>query len=104
VLSQYFRVSVNELESCIKGVATDKAVFGYEYSFEAGKNLLVRAGPSAPQLPVEALSSGEQGRLIIDLALRLAKYASNVGSTSLLLDQRKISMDPAGRRPDSIES
>jgi hypothetical protein len=96
VLSQYFGVSVNELEFCIKGVATDKAVFGYEYSFGAQKSLSVRAGPSAPWLPVEALSSGEQARLVIDLAVSLAKYASNVSSPILLLNQRKILMDPAG--------
>ena len=95
-LSQLFGVSLRELKASIEGVPTDKSVFHFDYAFEADKDLVVSVDPTATHLPVSSLSSGEQARLIVDLAVRLAKYSANIGSTILLLDQASISMDSYG--------
>lgn len=95
-LASYFGMSRLEFKACIDGVPTDESVFGYDYKFDTSGSLRVLRPQAEKYQSVNSLSGGEQWRLIVDVATRVAKHAARVGPIVLLLDQSKIRMDPAG--------
>lgn len=93
-LASQFGVSVAELKRCIEEVSPDVSVFGYDYRFE--EYLKIRTPKKRDFQTVGSLSSGEQSRLLLDVAVKVATFRATVESIVLLVDQAKILMDPQG--------
>jgi hypothetical protein len=93
-LASQFGVSVAELKRCIEEVPPDVSVFGYDYRFE--DYLKIRTPTQRQFQTVGSLSGGEQSRLLLDVAVKVATFRARVESILLLVDQAKIMMDPQG--------
>jgi hypothetical protein len=96
-LSLFFGVSVEELKGCIKGVPTDNSVFGYNYKIHDESELYVNIGSNDDFYFLGMLSGGEQNKLVLDMAVRIATYSAKVKPTVLAIDQSHIiSLDQSG--------
>jgi hypothetical protein len=93
-LASQFTVTVAELKRCIEEVPPDVSVFGYDCRFD--DYLKIRAPKKRQFQTVGSLSSGEQSRLLLDVAVKVSTFRAKVEPIVLLADQAKILMDPQG--------
>ncbi|MBU3932325.1 MAG: hypothetical protein ABIK91_03645 [Pseudomonadota bacterium] len=95
-LSRFFGISVGELKDCIKGVPSDRSVFGYSYEIQDDSELYLKISGD-DFYPLGVLSSGQQNRFVLDVAIKIALYSAKVKPTVLTIDQsRIISLDQEG--------
>ena len=95
-LASHFAISGSELKNCIEGSPADDSVFDYDYDFDSEGNLVVRRPSEITYQSVPSLSSGELSRLILDIAIRIARHTARVNPCVLLLDQAQTFMDAKG--------
>lgn len=95
-LASHFAISRNELKSCIEGSPADDSIFDYDYEFGREGDLIVRRPSETTYQSVPSLSSGELSRLILDVAIRVARHTARINPCVLLLDQAQTFMDAKG--------
>lgn len=96
-LSSFFRISTGELKDCIKGVPTDYSLFGYNYEVRNDSELYLKFKNNNDFKPLGVLSSGEQNRFVLDMAIKIAKHTAKLKSTVLAIDKSHIySLDKGG--------
>ncbi|MCK4517904.1 hypothetical protein KAT92_03950, partial [Candidatus Babeliales bacterium] len=96
-LSRFFGISVQELKDCVKGVPTDSSVFGYSYEIRDDSELYLMIRGNDDFYSLGVLSSGEQNRFVLDMAIKIAMYSAKVKPTVLTIDQSHIiSLDQKG--------
>jgi len=110
LLASYFEISEKELVNVIHSIIRDKKIFVNDISFnDKEDDLLVKMSsrPESGRFRFWALSGGEQERVIIEIALKIAVYYAKFNSTVLIIDSNSISIiDSAGinRLFESIRS
>jgi hypothetical protein len=95
-LASHFGISRNELKSCIEGSPADDSIFDYDYDFNGEGNLVVRRPSARTYQSVASLSFGELSRLVLDIAIRVARHTAGINACVLLLDQTQTSIDAKG--------
>ena len=81
-LSRYFGISVGEMEACIKGAPTDSSLFGYSYEIREDLELYLKIRGNDDFYPLGTISSGEQARFVLDMAIRIGLYSAKVKPTA----------------------
>jgi len=95
-LSKYFKVKESQIKELINYINKEDKHFINEIYFE-GNELKVMMTHSSPDLRFEALSSGEQYRVVIEIGLRLAEFYSKYKPVVVVLEHTAIgSMDFTG--------
>ncbi|TCD12975.1 ATP-binding cassette domain-containing protein [Pedobacter frigidisoli] len=100
LLAGYFRLTRHEFISIVSSINTDRKFFVNDLSFSADqKDLLTKVSdsPTVPKRRFNALSGGEQDRVMVEIMLKIATYYAKFNFTILLLEYHTFkSMDVAG--------
>lgn len=96
-LANYFKIEENQFITLVNFTNKFEKQFINEIYFNENNELQVKVSLNRHTLKFEALSSGEKYRVILELALRLAKYYSRYKPTLFILDYHAIaSIDSSG--------
>jgi hypothetical protein len=99
-LAAYFQITNQEFISIVNAIDRGTKIFANDISINDSKeNLRVKfyPQPNSPVLSFNALSGGEQERVLIEIALKLASYYARFNSTILIIEKNSfVSLDDGG--------
>jgi hypothetical protein len=89
--ADYFSLTLNEFCDLITALGRTRKWYVNDIRLNDERNdLLVKTGAGAASFRFNMLSSGEQQRVIVEVALKIAEYYSRFGSTILIIEQSAI--------------
>ena len=118
VFAEYFGISSYEMTNVFRWLMETPQITHFEYSLKLlrkTQQILVRTDPTRPRtISISGLSSSEQARVLLDVAMALSQTNSTQSPTLLLIDMeetlpsldptnRKVAVDAIGRRKGTFQ-
>lgn len=92
LMSKYFNLKEKEFVGVIGTIMRNKKFFCNDIDIDMnGQNLLASMSYRSGNHPFNALSSGEQDRVLLEITLKIASYHSKFNSTILLIENTAFS-------------
>lgn len=97
LMSKYFGLKKREFIGVVGTIMRNKKFFCNDISIDINNGLLLASMSSGRNHSFQALSSGEQDRVLLEIALKIAVYYSKFNSTILLIENTAFStLDSSG--------